>query len=155
MTEPKPQRAMAAPVMNVGAIVMSIALFIVVLTWIIFVGMHIGTQPVLNKDGTVQMDAYARAKDILVLLLPLLTTAAGFWLGSQGTGQAQKQAEAATTAEKKAQDQRSAILSVAPQMPGDKDLLTVARDAHPAAFDLPTNAPEPSQEEGQPSTPSA
>ena len=155
MTEPKPQRAMAAPVMNVGAIVMSIALFIVVLTWVIVVGIHIGTQPVLNKDGTVQMDAYARAKDILVLLLPLLTTAADFWLGSQGTGQAQKQAEAATTEAKKAQDQRSAILSVAPPMPGNKDLLTVARDAHPAAWDLPVHVPERSRVEGQQSPLSA
>jgi hypothetical protein len=149
MTEPKPQRAMAAPVMNVGAIVMSIALFIVVLTWVIVVGIHIGTQPVHNKDGTVQMDAYARAKDILVLILPLLTTAAGFWLGSQGTGQAQKQAADATTVAKEAQEQRSAILSVAPSMTDGTDVLTAAKAAHPAAFDLPVNPPEPSRVEGQ------
>jgi hypothetical protein len=128
MTEPSLPRAKATPVMNLGAIVMSLGLFILVLTWIIVVGTHIGTVPVYNNDGSLKMDEYARAKDILVLLLPLLTTAAGFWLGSLGTGQAQKQAAAA-------QDQRSAILSVAPPMPDGMDVLTAAKTAHPAAFD--------------------
>jgi hypothetical protein len=69
-------------------------------------------------------------------VLPFLTTVAGFWLGSQGTVQAQNQAAAATATVKKAQDQRAAILSVAPRLPDGTDVLKAAKDAHPEAFEL-------------------
>jgi len=101
------------------------------------VGLSVGRVPVYSKDGTVQLDQFARAKDIFVLLLPLMTTAAGFWLGSQQTGHAQKQAAAARATAKKATDQQTAILSVTPPLPGGKDVLTAAKEAHPEYFDMP------------------
>lgn len=93
---------------------MSAGLFVIVLVWLVIVGMNLGKVPIYHSDGTVRLDHYARAKDIFALVLPFLTTVAGFWLGSQGTVQAQRQAAGATAVARKAQEQRSATLSVAP-----------------------------------------
>ena len=53
--------------------------------------MNSGKVPIYHSDGTAKLDQYARAKDIFALVLPFLTAVAGFWLGSQGTVQAQRQ----------------------------------------------------------------
>ena len=57
-------------------------------------------------------DEFQRAKDIFVLVLPLLTTAVGYWLGSQGTAKAEEKTEVA-------QKQKEALLGA-----GSDDLLT-------------------------------
>jgi hypothetical protein len=62
---------------------------------------ELGQGAYYHSDGAVELDQYARAKDILALVLPFLATAAGFWLGSQGTVQAQRQAADATAAARK------------------------------------------------------
>ena len=116
---------------------------------LVIVAMNLGKVPIYNSDSTVKLDQYARAKDIFALVLPFLTTVAGFWPGSQGTVQAQRQAADATAVARKAQEQRSAILSVAPPMRDGTDLLTAAKAAHPAAWDLPVNPPERSHVAGQ------
>jgi hypothetical protein len=132
-----------------GTVIVSAALFVIVLVWLVIVAMNLGKVPIYNSDGTVKLDQYARAKDIFALVLPFLTTVAGFWLGSQGTAQAQRQAANATAVARKAQEQRSAILSVAPPMRDGTDLLTAAKAAHPAAWDLPVNPPERSHVAGE------
>lgn len=52
--------------------------------------MNLGKAPIYNSDGTVKLDQYARAKDIFALVLPFLTTVAGFWLGFAGNGSSPK-----------------------------------------------------------------
>ena len=89
---------------SIGSVVVSILLFLLVGGWVILVATKIGTQPTLNKDGSIQVDEFAQAKDILVILFPLLTTAVGFWLGNQGTVAAQKQTTVANATASRAQD---------------------------------------------------
>jgi hypothetical protein len=79
-----------------GAIAVSGILLLVVLIWIIVTAFHVGTVPTYNSKGVLEVDPFANAKDILVILIPFATTVAGFWLGSQGTTAAQKQATEAT-----------------------------------------------------------
>jgi hypothetical protein len=123
-----------------GTVIVSAALFVIVLVWLVIVAMNLGKVPIYHSDGTAKLDQYARAKDVFALVLPFLTTVAGFWLGSQGTVQAQRQAADATAVAPKAQEQRSAMLSVAPAMRDGTDLLTAAKAAHPAAWDLPVRS---------------
>jgi len=137
MTQPDDQSTTTSTLMIWGAMLLTCALLALLVGWLVVVGLSVGRVPVYSKDGTVQLDQFARAKDIFVLLLPLMTTAAGFWLGSQQTGHAQKQAAAARATAKKATDQQTAILSVTPPLPSGKDVLTAAKEAHPEYFDLP------------------
>lgn len=89
--DPNPALSKADTIKSTGSIIVTILLFIVVGFWIWFVARNLGKTPTYNADGTVKLDEYSRAKDILVIFVPLLTTAVGFWFGSQGTVQAQKQ----------------------------------------------------------------
>ena len=101
-----------------------------------------GKVPIYNQDGTLRMDQFIRARDVLALVLPFLTTVAGFWLGSQGTAQAQNQAEAAQNRAKGAQDeltrksdQMAAVIAYASsKLPEGENVLDGARQAHPEAF---------------------
>lgn len=133
---------------SMGTVIVSAALFVIVLVWLVIVAMNLGRVPIYHSDGTAKLDQYARAKDIFALVLPFLTTVAGFWLGSQGTVQAQRQSRRRHAVARKAQEQRSAILSVAPPMRDGTYLLIAAKAAHPAAWDLPVIPPERSHAEG-------
>jgi hypothetical protein len=135
--------------MNVGAIAISVSLLLLVTTWIVVVVNQIGTVPVYNSDGSVRMDEYSRTKDLLALLLSLLTTAAGFWFGSQRDQVRRKSRPPPPPIRETAQDQRAAILSVSPPMPGGGNVLKVAKEANPDAFGVPANTPEPSRIEEQ------
>jgi hypothetical protein len=123
----------------------SLALFLIVIGWLVIVGMNLGKVPLCNRDGTVRMDQYVRAKDILALVLPFLTTVAGFWLGSQGTAQAQNQAAEAhvTAAEahvaavdaqdqaRRKADQMTAVVAYAnSKLPAGEDVLEAAKAQH-------------------------
>lgn len=112
---------------------MSAGLFVIVLVWLVIVAMNLGTVPNYHSDGTVELDQYF----------------AGFWLGSQGTVQAQRQAADAIAVARKPQEQRSATLSVAPPARDGTDLVTAPKAAHPAAWDLLVNPPERSYVAGQ------
>ena len=90
---------------SLGTVIVSIALFLIVAAWLVIVGMNLGKVPVYNQDGSVKMDQFIRTRDVLALLLPFLTTVAGFWLGSQGTAQAQNQAATAQAAANEARQQ--------------------------------------------------
>ena len=78
-----------------------------------------------------------------------LTTCCWLLAWFAGDGQAQRQAANATAAARKTQEQRSAILSVAPPMRDGTDLLAAAKAVHPVACDLPVNPPERSHVAGQ------
>src|SRR5580765_7846479 len=80
-----------------GSIATTILVFIIVFWWLIVVAYHVGSAPVTNSSGAVTLDTFQRTKDILLVVLPLATTAVGFWIGNQSATQAQQTAEAATT----------------------------------------------------------
>lgn len=107
---------------SIGTIVVTAGVFILVVIWMVAVWKNLGAAPVYNEDGTVKLDEFARAKDILVLVFPLLTTAVGFWLGSQGTAKAEEKAD-------KADAQKTAVLDSA-----EPGLLETARQNYPDAF---------------------
>ncbi len=97
---------------SAGTIVVTALIFIFVAMWSVAVWRTLGKAPVYFADGkTVKVDEFLRAKDIFVLVLPLLTTAIGYWLGSQGTVKAEKKADEAeagkTVAQKTAHEAAS------------------------------------------------
>jgi hypothetical protein len=78
---------------STGAAIASIIILVFVVAWSAVVLAKLDTAPTVGTDGkTVLYDTFGRAKDIFVLVLPLLTTAAGFWLGSVGTANAKAEA---------------------------------------------------------------
>lgn len=106
-----------------GTIVVSALIFIFVGAWSVAVWMRLGKPPTYLADGkTVKVDEFIRAKDLFVLVFPLLTSAAGYWLGSQGTAKAEGKA-------KKAEAKKDAVLSVA-----TPEVLTNAQAHYPEAF---------------------
>jgi hypothetical protein len=126
-------------VRDYGVVVVTILLFLLVGGWLFVVGAHVGTSPHVNKDGSVLDDAYQRSKDVLALFIPLLTTAVGFWFGSQGTAKAQ---DAATKATGEANQAKAALLAVVDT--SQSGVLAEARRVHPAAFAGPlAPIPEP------------
>ena len=106
-----------------GTIIVTSVVLIFVGAWMFAVWTRLGQAPSYDSKGSLVVDEYSRAKDILVLVFPLLTTAVGYWLGSQGTAKAEQRA-------KQAEDQKAAVLSVSK----DDDVLKRARDSHPDAF---------------------
>jgi hypothetical protein len=55
---------------SMGTVIVSAALFVIVLVWLVIVAMNLGKVPIYNSDGAVKLDQYARAKDIFALVLP-------------------------------------------------------------------------------------
>jgi len=53
-----------------GAMLLTCALLALLVGWLVVVGLSVGRVPVYSKDGTVQLDQFARSKDIFVLLFP-------------------------------------------------------------------------------------
>jgi hypothetical protein len=136
-------RAVTAVRRNKGAVAVSVIVMIIVFGWLIIVWFNIGAAPVMGSDGkTVIYDPFLRSKDVFALILPLLTTAVGFWLGSQGTVEAQRQAKTAHNETVAAKDQtaqtnaqKAAIVAVAAaKLPVGDDLMAEARHQHPEAF---------------------
>lgn len=126
-----------------GAVVMTGIVVVGAAWWAVVVFMNLGVEPVYNEDGTLRIDRFSRAKDILSLILPLLTAALGFWFGSQGTVKAEKQAD---KAEKQADQARKAVdaahnrevalTSVAAHTSADseKSILELAKEQFPDHF---------------------
>jgi hypothetical protein len=80
---------------DAGALITTVILAIMVGGWLVAVGMQLRRPVVYDSGGKVTLDTFTRAKDVLTLLLPFLTTAVGFWLGTQGTTQMERQANKA------------------------------------------------------------
>lgn len=68
------------------------------------------------------LDEWSRAKDILTVILPLFSASLAYWVGSQGTTEAKKEAQGA-------KDEMQAVLDSSPE-----GVLEKARATHPAAF---------------------
>lgn len=109
-------------VKSAGTVIVTVLIFAVVVFWIVVVAARLGTPPVVDENGAVRYDEFVRAKDIFVLVLPLLTTAVGYWLGNQGTVKAEEKAA-------KAEARKDAVLAE-----GEPDLLEKARARYPQAW---------------------
>jgi hypothetical protein len=105
-------------------VVITAGLFVFVAWWLIVVARHLGDAPVVDQNGDVVLDEFQRTKDILLVVLPLLTTALGYWFGSEGKDEADKTA-------KSEQAKVQALLHVA--NPGQ---VTAAKKQNPDAFGL-------------------
>ena len=60
---------------SMGTVIVSAAVFVIVLIWLVIVAMNLAKVPIYNSDGTLKLGQYARAKDIFALVLassPLL-----------------------------------------------------------------------------------
>jgi hypothetical protein len=68
---------------EIGAAVLSLVLVIACVPVIFVAAGQIGSQPTAVKvgDATVVVDGYARAKELLGILFPLLSATVTFWLG--------------------------------------------------------------------------
>jgi hypothetical protein len=98
--------------------------------WLVAISQQLATAPTYADDGTLILDPFQRAKDILTVLLPLLTAAIGFYAGAEGKEKAEELKEQAEANKDKAQAQLTAVTSV-----GDPDILAKAKEAFPEAFD--------------------
>jgi hypothetical protein len=106
----------------VGAIVATILTAAIVIWWLVLVEQRIDVKPEVDASGNVVLDEFARAKDILLVVLPLFSAALAFWVGSQGTTGAKKEAEGA-------KKQLEAVLDSSPE-----GILKKAKATHPDAF---------------------
>lgn len=91
--------------------------------WLGIIALRLGVPPVKDGSGNIVIDEYQRAKDILLVVLPLVTTTFGFWFGAQGKDQAQAQAD-------QAHQQLTAVVAAST----DPDILQKAKTSSPHAF---------------------
>jgi hypothetical protein len=109
-------------VKSVGAIVATVFTALILIWWLGIVAQRIGTKPVVDTEGNIVLDEWARAKDILLVVLPLFSAALAFWVGSQGTTEAKKEAEGT-------KKKLEAVIDSSPE-----GLLKKAKLDHPDAF---------------------
>jgi hypothetical protein len=96
-------------------VLITTGLFVFVAWWLFVVAGHLGDSPLVDKQGNVVMDEFQRTKDILLVVLPLLTTALGYWFGSEGKDKAEDAAKEATKTARTEQAKVQALLGVTPQ----------------------------------------
>ncbi len=113
---------MSDRIKSAGAIVVSAVTALVAVWWLYEVAMRLGVPPTKDPEGNIVMDEFQRAKDILIIVLPLFSASIAYWVGSSGTEAAKKEA----TDSKKKLD---AVLDASPQ-----GILAKAKAAHPEAF---------------------
>lgn len=103
--------------------IVTVAILLVAGWWLYQVSMRLGTAPTKDGQGNVLVDEYQRAKDILLVVLPLVTTAVGYWFGVQGKEKAEDKAD-------QAKEEAKAIVATSE----DSDLLSKAREKYPRSF---------------------
>jgi hypothetical protein len=103
--------------------VLTLLLFALAVWWLMELAMQLGTAPTMDAQGKVLVDKFQRAKDILLVVLPLVTSALGYWFGAQGKEHEQERAESA-------RDQLDAVV----QASTEPNLLQKARNNYPDAF---------------------
>jgi hypothetical protein len=106
----------------VGAAVATAVTAGILIWWLILAANRIGMAPTLDKEGKVVVDEWGRVKDILLVVLPLFSAALAYWVGSQGTTDAKKEADAA-------KQKLDAVIDSSPE-----GVLKRAKAAHPEAF---------------------
>jgi hypothetical protein len=130
--------------------VLTIILLLIQAGWLVVVAAKLGAPIVKNQDGSV-VDAFERAKDILLVVTPLLTTALGYWFGSAGRQEAQLAASSARAQADIAQRTLAGVLDSS----ATTGLLVKAQAANSTAIlePLPTEQPA-APSAGEPTEPS-
>jgi hypothetical protein len=108
-----PKRSLWDNLKDIGAVVVTIVFALLVAWWLLEVARRLGTRPIV-ENGAVTLDEFQRAKDILVLVLPLLTAAAGYWFGNKGAEGAKDDAERSKEETRKAEARLQSLLAVTP-----------------------------------------
>ena len=91
----------------IGAIVATVLTGAIVIWWLVIVAQKLSVKPEV-ENGNVVLDQYGRAKDILLVVLPLFSAALAYWVGSSGTQEAKKEAAGA-------KDKLDAVIDIAPE----------------------------------------
>jgi hypothetical protein len=110
-------------------------LFLITTYWLLEVAGQISSVPTRDDDGQT-LDTYQRAKDVLLVVLPLLTTALGYWFGAAGRESAEAKASAALSEAKRTQQKLEGVLGSS----REQDLLSKAQALYPDAFGLARQA---------------
>lgn len=95
---------------------------LIVAWWLFEISKRLGMPPTKDAAGNIIIDEFQRAKDVLVIVLPLFTASIAYWVGSQGTTEAKNDAE-------KSREKLEAVVSEAPA-----DVVERARTKYPEAF---------------------
>lgn len=113
---------MTKDIKSIGAVVATVVTAILAIWWLYIVYQRLGMKPEVDDAGNVVLDEYQRAKDILLVVLPMFTGALAYWTGSQGTTEAKQEA-------KDAKQQLDAVIDASPA-----GILIKAKTEHPEAF---------------------
>lgn len=105
-----------------GALVVALVTAGITIWWLVLVAQRLDLAPELGAEGTVVLDEFQRTKDVLIVVLPLFTASIAYFVGSQGTTDAKKDA-------KEAREQLEAVVDSS--APG---ILLKAQQDHPGAF---------------------
>jgi hypothetical protein len=106
-------------------------LFLITTYWLLEVAGQISSVPMRDDEGNV-LDTYQRSKDVLLVVLPLLTTALGYWFGAAGRENAEAKATQAMREARKTQQKLEGVLGSS----REQDLLSKAQELYPDAFGL-------------------
>ena len=112
---------MTDTIRSLGAALVTLVTAALTVWWLYEVARRLGVAPTKDPAGIV-LDQFQRAKDILIVVLPLFSAALAYWVGSQGTSAAKEEAASA-------KGKLDAVLDVSPEA-----LLKRAKEAHPEAF---------------------
>ena len=114
---------------HVARVAFTVVLLAISAWWLWVVAQKLSIQPQLSDDGKVIFDEYSRSKDVLLVVLPLLTLALGYWFGSAGAAKAEEKAD---KAEDKAGEKDKQLQTALGLLPPDLYQAAVAAD--PQAF---------------------
>ena len=106
----------------IGAIFATILTGAIVIWWLVVVSQKVGVRPEV-ENGNVVLDQFGRAKDILLVVLPLFSAALAYWVGASGTQDAKEEAEGT-------KEKLDAVIDSAPQ-----GSLQKAKEMHPDAWE--------------------
>jgi hypothetical protein len=116
---------MPAVAQNLGTILrftITLILFALAAWWLLVVYGALDVFPQRDDQGNI-VDRYQRGKDILLVVLPLLTIALGYWFGAAGKKEAEEKAE-------KTQQKLNGVLDSTTET----NLLAQAKEKYPQAF---------------------
>jgi hypothetical protein len=121
---------------SVGAGIATVVTAGLAIWWLAVVWSRLGMEPKVNQSGAVVLDEYARAKDILLVVMPLFTASLAYWTGARGTTEAKEEAKEAKEESNQVTKQLDAVLDSSPE-----GVLQKAKQDHPEAFAAGTGAP--------------
>jgi hypothetical protein len=113
---------MTEKIKSLGAALVTLVTAALTIWWLYEVASRLGVAPTKDDAGNIVLDEFQRAKDILIVVLPLFSAALAYWVGSQGTTAAKEEAASA-------KGKLDAVLDASPE-----GILKKAKDLHPTAF---------------------